>query len=139
MRTLTVEELQAKLHAISTDMIPAIEKGMNKATANVKAQAKDNINPATTIYYRPAYITGNLSRSIADKVEVKGDTVVGTIGAGGRSEGGKDVTYAKKIHEGSYKGGQPRPFLTDAIKMKEKETVEFLSDAIEAALRKYCV
>lgn len=136
---MTVEALQAKLKNISTDMLPAIEKGMNKATANIKAQAKDNINPATTIYYRPAYITGNLSRSIADKVDVKGNTVIGTVGAGGRSEGGKDVTYAKKIHEGSYTGGTPRPFITDAIKEKKNETVEFLSDAIEVALKRYCV
>jgi HK97 gp10 family phage protein len=135
---MTVEALQAKLKNISADMLPAIEKGMNKATANVKAQAKDNINPATTIYYRPAYITGNLSRSIADKVEVKGNTVIGTIGAGGRSEGGKDVTYAKKIHEGTSKM-PARPFLLDAIKEKENETVEFLSDAIEGALRKYTI
>lgn len=136
---MTAEALQAKLKNISADMLPSIEKGMNKATANVKAQAKANINPATTPYYRPAYITGNLSRSIADKVEVKGNTVIGTVGAGGRSEGGKDVTYAKKIHEGSYTGGTPRPFIVDAIKSEEEKTVEFLSDAVEAALKKYCI
>ena len=130
MKNISVEELQAKLKSISKDMLPSIEKGMNKATANVKAQAKDNINPATTIYYRPAFITGNLSRSIADKVEVKGNTVVGTVGAG--------AGYAKKIHEGTSKM-PARPFLLDAIKEKEGETVEFLSDAIESALRRYTV
>ena len=131
MTDMTVEELQAKLRNINKDMLPAILKGMNKATANVKAQAKANINPATTPYYRPAYITGNLSRSIADKVDVKGTQVIGTVGAG--------AEYAKKIHEGSYKGGQPRPFITDAIKSKETETVEFLSDAIETTLKRHCV
>lgn len=131
MTDMTVEELQAKLRSINKDMLPAILKGMNKATANVKAQAKANINPATTIYYRPAYITGNLSRSISDKVDVKGETVIGTVGAG--------ANYAKRIHEGSYKGGQPRPFITDAIALKAEETIEFLSDAIEVTLRKYCV
>jgi len=138
MKILTAEELQAILKDISKDMLPAIEKGMNKATANVKAQAKANINPATTIYYRPAYITGNLSRSIADKVEVKGTQVIGTVGAGGRSEGGEDVTYAKKIHEGTSKM-PARPFIIDAISTKEEETIEFLSDAIEIPLKKRCV
>lgn len=128
---MTIEQLQAKLKNISADMLPSIKKGMGKATLNVEKQAKDNCNPATSPYYRPIWITGNLAGSISQKVEVKGETVVGTVGA--------SAEYAKKIHEGSYTGGQPRPFLTDSIQMKEKETIEFLSDAIETALKKYCV
>lgn len=138
MRTMTVEELQSKLENISKDMLPAIKKGMIDAAQNIEGKAKENCTPGSSPYSKAPHITGTLSRSIASKVEVKGNEVHGIVSAGGEDSPEGPVEYAIHVHEGTSKM-PARPFILDAIQAKEKDTTEILTDAIEEALRKHTI
>lgn len=117
---MTVAELQAKLQSVQKDMLPAIKNGMLDAVQNVEGKAKENC----------PVITGTLRRSINSEVAQEGETIKGIVGAG--------TDYAEAVHEGTSTQA-PNPFILLAIKEKETETVEFLSDAIEEGLRKHTI
>ena len=120
MRTMTVEELQAKLKNISKDMLPAIKKAMIDAAQNIEGKAKENC----------PVITGTLRRSVSSKVEQEGKAIKGIVGAG--------TEYAAAVHEGTSKQSS-NPFILNAIREKKNETTGILTDAIEEALRKHTI
>jgi len=115
---MRLEELQKKLRTLSVSMPPAIEEGMWKAVLNIEQKAKENC-PVKT---------GATRRSISSEVGFRGNQCTGVVGAG--------TNYSIYIHEGTSKM-QARPFLLDAIKEKEEETVEFLSKSIEKELQRH--
>lgn len=129
--TITMEELRKKLKRITKDMLPAIKKGMTDAVQNVEGKAKENCTPGSSPYYRAPFITGTLRRSIASKVDTKGNEVTGVIHAGGTKAG-----YALEVHEGTSRM-PPRPYILDAIVEKESGTREILNDAIEGAIKEH--
>lgn len=126
--TLTIDELQRKLKSISADMLPSLKEAMTDAAMNIEGKAKENCTPGQSPYYRAPLITGTLRRSISSKVETKGNEVYGVVGAG--------VDYAIDVHEGTSRM-EARPFILDAIKDKEDDTLRFISDTVESNLRRY--
>ena len=119
--TITVEELQRKLNNLSKDILPALQKAMTDAAQNVEGKAQENC----------PVITGTLKRSIASKMEVKGNEVKGIVHAGGEK-----ANYAEAVHEGTSRR-PPKPFILDAITEKENETLGILSDGVESAIRRH--
>jgi HK97 gp10 family phage protein len=138
MITMTPEQMAAKLKNISNDMLPAIKKGMRDACKNIEGRAKKNCTPGESPYSRAPHITGTLSRSMGSHVEVDGKKIKGIVSAGGEDSKEGPVEYASAVHEGTSRMA-PRPFILDAIIANEKETVEFLSDAIEEAVEAHTI
>jgi len=130
MSTITPEELQRRIRKLSEATKPALLKGMTDAAMNVEGKAKENCTPGSSPYPRAPHITGTMSRSIGSKAEIKGNEIVGIVHAGGEK-----ANYALDVHEGTSKM-QPRPYILDAIIEKKNETLEFLSRALEGAIRR---
>lgn len=138
MRTMTPEQMAAKLKDISTDMIPTIKTGMADACRNIEGRAKKNCTPGQSPYSRAPHVTGTLSRSMGSHVEVDGKNITGIVSAGGEDSPVGPVEYAIHIHEGTSRMA-PRPFILDAIIEEEKTTLGFISDATEDALEAHTV
>lgn len=114
--TISIEELQRKLNNLSKDMLPVLQTAMTNAAMNIEGKAKENC----------PVITGTLRRSISSKAELKGNEIIGTVGA--------NTEYAEAVHEGTSKR-PPKPFILDAITEKEGETLGILNNAVEEAIR----
>jgi len=135
MVILTSEQLQAKLQNIKEDSIPAITKAMNLAALNVEGKAKENCTPGKSPYWKAPYSDDNDPRRepphmrdvMYSEVEVSGTRVRGIVG--------NPKQYALYVHEGTSKM-QARPFIMDAIREKERDTLMILSDAILASIKK---
>ena len=137
--TFTPEQMAAKLQALHTDELPALVDAMKKACLNVEGEAKEYCTPGKSPYYKAPYSDDNDPRrkpphmrdTIEGKVaEVTASSVVGVVGTP------KD--YAIHVHEGTSKM-QARPFILDAIKAKEDETLEILGEATRVVVRRQCV
>lgn len=133
MRTMTPEQMAAKLKDLSYAMIPAMKKGMGNACRNIEGRAKKNCTPGESPYPRAPHVTGTLSRSMGSHVEVDGNKITGIVSAGGEDSKEGPVEYAINVHEGTSRMA-PRPFILDAIIEEEEKTLEFLGDATEEAL-----
>jgi HK97 gp10 family phage protein len=134
---LTREELIAKLDNLSTGMIPAVARYMQTAALNVEAEAKKYCTPGQSPYYKAPYTDDNdphrkpphMRDSMWSKVTVKGTTVIGTVG--------NEKHYSLWVHDGTSRM-EARPFILDAIIVKEPETRALLSAGIEQALKEQC-
>ena len=133
MRTMTPEQMAAKLKDLSYDMVPTIKAGMKRACKNIEGRAKKNCTPSESPYSRAPHVTGTLSRSMGSHVEVDGTDIKGIVSAGGEDSKEGPVEYATNVHEGTSRMA-PRPFIFDAIIEEDEKTLEFLEDAIEDAL-----
>jgi hypothetical protein len=137
--TFTPQQMAAKLQKLHTDEIPALEQAMKKACLNVEGLSKEYCTPGKSPYYKAPYSDDNDPRrkpphmrdTIEGKVaEVTASSVIGVVGTP------KD--YAIHVHEGTSRM-QARPFILDAIKEKEDETLEILGDATVEVIRRQCV
>lgn len=135
----TPEQMAAKLRALHTDEIPALVQAMEKACLVAEGEAKNYCTPGKSPYYKAPYTDDNDPRrkpphmrdTIEGKVaEVTASAVVGRLGTP------KD--YAIYVHEGTSRM-QARPFLLDAIKAKEDDIIEILSEATREVVRRQCV
>jgi hypothetical protein len=149
---LTPEQLQAKFASIQLETKPALVASMGDATLNVEGQAKENCTPGKSPYedynfpskvakfpdsYSGAPYTDDrdpdrelphMRDVMYTRVSVDGENVIGEVGNPKR--------YALMVHEGTTKM-QARPFITDAIKEKKRETLAILSQGVEDVLRRH--
>ena len=116
---------------MSLGTIPAIKEGMTDAAMNVEGKAQENCTPGSSPYYKAPHITGTMRRSIASKVDTRGDEVIGIVHAGGEK-----ANYAEEVHEGTSRM-PPRPYILDAIISEETKTIKFLEDAVKAGIRRH--
>jgi HK97 gp10 family phage protein len=136
--TITPEQLSRKLDNLAKGTIPAVEKAMLKAALNVEGESRKYCTPGKSPYYRAPYSDDNDPRrepphmrdTIKGEVKTEGSSVRGTIGTP------KD--YALAVHDGTSRM-QARPFIMDAIKAKQNDTLKLLSQAVEENIRSQCV
>jgi hypothetical protein len=158
---MTPEQLKEKLRALGTVGHATVKAGMRNAAANVCRQAKKNCTPGESPYdgmvfptkmleytktgkvkarqlkFSPNQINrsgapfdkGDLRRSIGFKVSDDGTTIKGQVGT--------SIEYALPVHDGTSKM-QARPFLYDAVISEHDNTLQYLSDALEASILQVC-
>lgn len=136
--TITPEELSRKLDNLSKGTIPAVEKAMQQAAFKVELEARNYCTPGKSPYYRAPYSDDDDPRrepphmrdTIKGEVKKEGSSVRGVVGTP------KD--YALAVHDGTSRM-QARPFIMDAIKAKQNDTLKLLSKAVEDNIRSQCV
>lgn len=136
--TISPEELSRKLDNLAKGSLPAVEKAMLKAVLNVEGESKKYCTPGKTPYYKAPYSDDNdprrepphMRETIKGTVKTEGSTVRGTVGS--------DKHYALAVHDGTTRM-QARPFIMDAIKAKQSDTLALLSKAIEESVKEQCV
>jgi hypothetical protein len=137
-KILTPEEMSLKISQLTREAWPIIEKGLTNAALNVEGEAKRNCTPGKSPYYKAPYTDDNDPRRepphmrdvMGTEVTVTADEIKAVIS--------NPKHYALAVHEGTSRM-QARPFILDAIKAKEKETLTHLSDAIYQGLKNQCV
>ena len=136
--TLSPEELSRKLDNLAKGTIPAAKKAMLSACLNCEGEAKKNCTPGKSPYYKAPYSDDNdprrepphMRETIKSEVKEEGSSVRGIISS--------DKHYALAVHDGTSKM-QARPFIMDAIKAKQNDTIALLSKAVEENVRSQCV
>ena len=138
----TPEEMAAKLQRLPAKTVPAMEKGLDKAGLNIVGKSKEDCTPGKSRYYRAPYSDDNdpnrkpphMRDTITHKVEHGG----GLSGAWVKCTVGTPKDYSLHVHEGTSKM-QARPFILDNIVDEKDTTMEFLSEALEEAIRQECI
>jgi len=129
MGIYTVEQMAAKLLMVKAETIPALERALGQACLNIEGLAKENCTPGKSPYYKAPFDTGTLRTNIRSLVEVSEDYVQGTIYDG--------IEYAIHVHEGTSRM-KARPFILDAVKEKEPETLAIMENFLVMGLVKHC-
>jgi len=137
MATITKEQLIQKLKNVQACTVPSVKRGMKKAVLNGEGQAKINCTPGKGPYGKAPYSDdkdvareGPHMRDVMyGKVFEDAERIVGVIG--------NPKSYSGYVHEGTKRMG-PRPFILDAIKEKEEETLQFLGDSLGDAISDVC-
>lgn len=138
MADIRIEGLDEVVNALE-ELIKAknIEANMGKACAIVERSAKQNAPKGT----------GELRRSIASKVETRGDEIVGVVytpleyapyveygtGLFAESGGRKDVPWHYKDDEGKWhttSGMKPHPYMRPALNENRTEILRIIKEAL---------
>lgn len=127
-RRLTPAELSAILNNVPERIHEEVLAAMKKAGTLCEAQAKDNCTPGKSPYYRAPHVTGALSRANYHEVEDKGETITGIVG-------NSQNEYNLHVHEGT-SAMQARPFLQDAVRVKQDDVLKIVSAGVKAGLEK---
>lgn len=129
MGIYTVEQMAAKLLMVKAETIPAIELALNRACLNIEGLAKENCTPGKSPYYKAPFDTGTLRANNRSLVEVSEEYVQGTVY--------NAIEYAIHVHEGTSRM-KARPFILDAVKAKEPETLAILENFLVMGIIKHC-
>jgi hypothetical protein len=137
-KVMTPAELSQKLSQLTAKAFPYVETGLTNAAQNVEGEAKNYCTPGKSPYYRAPYSDDNDPRREPPHMRDVMYTEVEVSDTRVRAVIGNPKHYALAVHEGTSRM-QARPFILDAIKEKESETLELLSQAVTKGLKAQCV